>query len=1004
MPRIRIKRGTTTQWLASTTPLLSGELGYDLTTKVIKIGDGTTLWVNLSSYSGGTGGTNGLDSLFLGTWNSVTEFLAEYQGGPVGLQPGDWWAFVKDNTNPNKIYVVREDPNSATGWVIDDSEHFVLPTGPQGDVGPTGPQGDVGPTGPQGDVGPTGPQGPAGDAFGIYYLGNYNPSSGYVPDIAVVRGSDGQLYLAKASGQLNDPVGNTAQWEVWIPKGADGSDGADGVSLTHRGTWTDSENYAINDIVSFQGSAYVCIVGVTAGTDVAPYPQHIGAYWNLLAAKGADGSGNADIADFVFTDDSANTGRSIISLPGDKGMTIAAGEESDLYLTAGDDLYIQTLGAGDDIHLNAADDIRFTTGNENIEFATPPIWRMNSEGRFVLPGEGYITNPTASSGDGYGLSTINLFPDGDVIDSDQYLIIDPTSPNHIHIRAGGTQDASSAYLILGGEKNNVIVSDGDRNVYINTKPDGTENTYGNSNEASNTEFIHASGPDIIVGDTVRLYTGGPTYVVTAVTQDSPAAGFMTVVANGLSFISGEAYLFTRDQGYNNQWTFGNDGVLSGPAMGGIWVQSIQKKSTESGLGIYSPVDIVLEASNGEFLNDSSNPNNQIATMGDIADANEYTDTAITSLGNTIDGAYVPISDVGNPEGVASLDINGKIPDSEIPSTIARDSEIPSLTGYATETYVNTALSGLVNSAPESLNTLKELSDALGADANYASTITTALGTKAPIASPTFTGTVTIPSGASISGYAPIASPTFTGTVGGITKSMVGLGNVDNTTDANKPVSTATQTALDLKLNLTEPSVDYYIANSGSGSYTVNGVSNGLIYFEKGKKYRIHINASGHPFWIQTVSGAYSSGNVYSTGITGNGTAAGYILVELPQSAPDDLYYACQYHSSMKGSISVQSQSTITISSKSSSYTILPVDSGKLIEMSAGGTVTITDSTAFPVGYSVDILQTGSSQVTIAGNGFTPNSTPGLKLRTQWSSATLIKRDLNSWVVLGDLSA
>lgn len=46
--------------------------------------------------------------------------------------------------------------------------------------------------------------------------------------------------------------------------------------------------------------------------------------------------------------------------------------------------------------------------------------------------------------------------------------------------------------------------------------------------------------------------------------------------------------------------------------------------------------------------------------------------------------------------------------------------------------------------------------------------------------------------------APIASPTFTGTVSGITKAMVGLGNVDNTADASKPVSTATQTALNLK--------------------------------------------------------------------------------------------------------------------------------------------------------------------------------------------------------------
>lgn len=46
--------------------------------------------------------------------------------------------------------------------------------------------------------------------------------------------------------------------------------------------------------------------------------------------------------------------------------------------------------------------------------------------------------------------------------------------------------------------------------------------------------------------------------------------------------------------------------------------------------------------------------------------------------------------------------------------------------------------------------------------------------------------------------APINSPTFTGTVGGITKSMVGLSNVDDTTDLLKPVSTATQLALDLK--------------------------------------------------------------------------------------------------------------------------------------------------------------------------------------------------------------
>ena len=52
--------------------------------------------------------------------------------------------------------------------------------------------------------------------------------------------------------------------------------------------------------------------------------------------------------------------------------------------------------------------------------------------------------------------------------------------------------------------------------------------------------------------------------------------------------------------------------------------------------------------------------------------------------------------------------------------------------------------------------------------------------------------------------APLASPTFTGTVSGITQAMVGLDQVDNTSDANKPVSTATNTQLDLKAPLASP--------------------------------------------------------------------------------------------------------------------------------------------------------------------------------------------------------
>jgi hypothetical protein len=72
--------------------------------------------------------------------------------------------------------------------------------------------------------------------------------------------------------------------------------------------------------------------------------------------------------------------------------------------------------------------------------------------------------------------------------------------------------------------------------------------------------------------------------------------------------------------------------------------------------------------------------------------------------------------------------------------------------------------------------------------------------------------------------APLASPTFTGTVSGVTASMVGLGNVTNTSDASKPVSTAQQTALDLKANLASPTFTGTVTGSFSGPLTGNAAT------------------------------------------------------------------------------------------------------------------------------------------------------------------------------------
>ena len=95
--------------------------------------------------------------------------------------------------------------------------------------------------------------------------------------------------------------------------------------------------------------------------------------------------------------------------------------------------------------------------------------------------------------------------------------------------------------------------------------------------------------------------------------------------------------------------------------------------------------------------------------------------------------------------------------------------------------------------------------------------------------------------------------------------------------------------------------------------------------------------------------------------------------------------------------------------KTDSYTLSALtERDNVIEMGKATAQTLTIPTnatvAYPVGTSIDVLQVGSGQITIAGDtGVTVNATPGLKLRTQWSSATLFKRAENSWVVYGDLA-
>lgn len=187
-----------------------------------------------------------------------------------------------------------------------------------------------------------------------------------------------------------------------------------------------------------------------------------------------------------------------------------------------------------------------------------------------------------------------------------------------------------------------------------------------------------------------------------------------------------------------------------------------------------------------------------------------------------------------------------------PTQLTADSSTKLATTAFAHAVADAAAAALVNASPSTLDTLKELADALGDDPNFAATITTALGLKAPLASPALTGNPTAPTQApgddstklattafvtaacaaiiSGAGYAPLASPAFTGVptaptassatnttqlattafvqtlIAALTKASVGLANVDNTADTAKPVSTAQQAALDTKAPLASPAL------------------------------------------------------------------------------------------------------------------------------------------------------------------------------------------------------
>ena len=146
-------------------------------------------------------------------------------------------------------------------------------------------------------------------------------------------------------------------------------------------------------------------------------------------------------------------------------------------------------------------------------------------------------------------------------------------------------------------------------------------------------------------------------------------------------------------------------------------------------------------------------------------------------------------------------------------------------------------------------------------------------------------------------------------------------NITGVANDNILVWSSAQARFNVKSQKILSSAEIDVTNDGSSAYLFNSHYSGnnpTIYVRAGATYAFNLDVSGHPFHLQTVSGAYSSGNAYTTGLTHIATdgtittgasallkESGTLYYEIPSGTSTTIYYACQYHSGMAGSIVVQ---------------------------------------------------------------------------------------------------
>jgi hypothetical protein len=491
------------------------------------------------------------------------------------------------------------------------------------------------------------------------------------------------------------------------------------------------------------------------------------------------------------------------------------------------------------------------------------------------------------------------------------------------------------------------------------------------------------------------------------TSDSRLSDARTPTSHASSHGSGgsDAITIAQSQVTNLSTDLSDKAPLSSPNLTGTPTAPTANQGSNS-TQIATTAYVDTAASNATTAVLGNAPSN-LNTLGEIASSINNDATFSTTVNNAL-ALKAPL---------ASPELTGT--PTAPTATAGNNSTQIATTAYA-DTAAANAASALVDSAPSTLNTLNELAAALGDDPSYATTITTALGGKEP----TITSGTTSQywrgdkswqtldkSAVGLSDVENTAISTWTGSSNITTVGTLTNLTVTNTITGSISGNSATVTnGVYTTGSYADPS---WITSLSKSKVGLSNVEDTALSTWTGSSSITTLGTIASGTWNGSTIGAtyIDSAIARLSGPTFTGTVVLPSTTSIGDVSSTELGYLDGVTSAIQTQLNAKANISISTNAQTgTSYTLVLSDASKLIEMNNASANTLTiptdSSVAFPVGTKIDIVQTGAGETSIAPeSGVTLNSDGNKrKINVQWAGVSLIKRATDTWVLIGALKA